>query len=108
MFLKKYLSSLRSTYYFMISFGLLMGVVFPFYSFLFFGARAFAPLYVLGCLTAGFLVGTFCYYIIKQVMRLYLENQWETLSRIVGDAREPSHRGADELQMLLDGKKVKA
>jgi methyl-accepting chemotaxis protein len=103
MILKKYLSSLKSTYYFMISFGLLMGMVFPFYSFLFFGARAFAPLYALGCLTAGFLVGTFCYYVIKQVMRLYLEKQWETLSRIVGGAGESRRQGADELQMLLDG-----
>ncbi|HBG04906.1 MAG: chemotaxis protein [Geobacteraceae bacterium GWC2_58_44] len=104
MFLKKYLSSLKSTYYFMISFGLIMGAVFPFYSFLFFGIKAFSPLYVLGCLTAGFLVGTFCYYIIKQVMRLYLESQWETLSRIVGGREnESGAQGGDELQMLSDG-----
>jgi len=103
MLLRKYLSSLKSTYYFMISFGLIIGALFPFYSFLFFGQKAFAPLYVLGCLTAGFLVGTFCYYIIKQVMRLYLENQWKTLSRIVGGSMGGSREGADELQMLLDG-----
>jgi len=104
MLFKKYLSSLKSTYYFMIMFGLIMGAVFPFYSCLFFGAKAFAPLYVLGCLTAGFLVGTFCYYIIKQVMRLYLESQWETLNKIVGDQRGASReQSGDELQMLFDG-----
>jgi len=37
MWLKKYLSSLKSTYYFMILFGLIMGAVFPFYSYFFFG-----------------------------------------------------------------------
>jgi len=104
MLLKKYLSSLKSTYYFMITFGLIMGAVFPFYSYFFFGGDAFSPLYVLGCLTAGFLVGTFCYQIIKQVMRLYLESQWDTLSRIAGDRGEASARkGGDELQLLFDG-----
>lgn len=105
MFLRKYLSSLKSTYFFMISFGLLMGIVFPFYSSLFFGSRAFSPLYVLGCLTAGFLVGTFCYYIIKQVMRIYLERQWEALSRIAQAAPEgaQAREGDDELQRLFDG-----
>ena len=102
--LKKYLSSLKSTYYFMISFGLIIGAVFPFYSYFFFGNKAFSPLYVLGCLTAGFLVGTFCYYIIKQVMRFYLENQWKTLSKIVGGkGGDPQEKSGDELQMLLDG-----
>ncbi|HEY5513399.1 MAG TPA: methyl-accepting chemotaxis protein [Geomonas sp.] len=102
--LKKYLSSLKSTYYFMISFGLIMGAVFPFYSYFFFGNKAFSPLYVLGCLTAGFLVGTFCYYIIKQVMRIYLETQWETLSKIVASkGGEDQEKSGDELQMLLDG-----
>lgn len=104
MLLRKYLSSLKSTYYFMILFGLIMGAVFPFYSYLFFGRKAFLPLYVLGCLTAGFLVGTFCYYIIKQVMRFYLESQWETLSKIAGGkAGDAQDKDGDELQMLLDG-----
>lgn len=104
MWLKKYLSSLKSTYYFMILFGLIMGAVFPFYSYFFFGNRAFLPLYVLGCLTAGFLVGTFCYYIIKQVMRFYLESQWEILSKIVvGKKGESLDKSGDELQRLLDG-----
>lgn len=88
----------------MISFGLLMGCVFPFYSYLFFGSKAFSPLYALGCLTAGFLVGTFCFYIIKQVMRFYLETQWRTLNKIIGDsAGHTEQLGGDELQRLLDG-----
>ena len=104
MLLKKYLSSLKSTYFFMILFGLLMGAVFPFYSYFFFGDKAFSTLYVLGCLTAGFLVGTFCYYIIKQVLRFYLESQWETLSKIVGDkGGETLEKDGDELQLLIDG-----
>lgn len=102
--LKKYLSSLKSTYYFMISFGVIIGAIFPFYSYLFFGSKAFSPFYAIGCLTAGFLVGTFCYHIIKQVMRLYLEGQLETLARIAGkQERQAPGRGSDELQLLLDG-----
>lgn len=102
MTLRRYLSSLRSTYYFMLSFGLLMGLVFPFYSALFFGSRAFTPLYVIGCLTAGFLVGTFCYYIIKQVMKIYLERQWQALSRIsTRDCAATLAGNGDELNALM-------
>lgn len=100
---KKQLSSLRSTYIFMTCFGLIMGVVFPFYSRLFFGKAAFNPLYVIGCLTAGFLVGTFCYYIIKQVLKLHLERQWATLGRIAGAEAclTEFESGKDELQTLI-------
>jgi len=105
MYLRSYLSSLRRTYLFMISFGLVMGVVFPFYSFLFFGAGAFQPLYVLGCLVAGFSVGTFCYYVIKQVMRIQLERQWQTLSQVAGAGSTggAAAGGTDELQRLFEG-----
>jgi methyl-accepting chemotaxis protein len=104
MLLRKYLSSLKSTYFFMIAFGLLIGGIFPFYSYLFFGAKAFSPLYAMGCLTAGFLVGSFCFYIIKQVMRFYLESQWQTLSKITGSSDGTQQLlGGDELQRLLDG-----
>ncbi|QXE89201.1 methyl-accepting chemotaxis protein [Geomonas subterranea] len=102
MFFRKYLSSLHSTYIFMVCFGLLMGVIFPFYSWLFFGAKAFAPLYVLGCLAAGFIVGTFCYQIIKEALRLYVEQQLKILGRITGDNSTPSMSGkGDELQQLM-------
>jgi methyl-accepting chemotaxis protein len=104
MLLKRYLSSLKSTYYFMIFFGLAMGAIFPFYSYLFFGRKAFSLLYVFGCLAAGFMVGTCCYYIIKQVMRLYLESQLRSLSKIAGDKEKLSlEQNGDELQLLLDG-----
>jgi methyl-accepting chemotaxis protein len=102
--LQRYFSSLRSTFYFMICFGLLTGALFPFYSAIFFGRAAFSPLYVIGCLAAGFLVGSFCYYIIKQVMRSYLERQWQTVSRIAGHGRaRGTERAGDELQLLLNG-----
>lgn len=103
MLLKRYLSSLKSTYYFMICFGLLTGALFPFYSSIFFGTGAFSPLYVIGCLAAGFMVGAFCYYIIKQVLRFYLEHQWETLSRIAERKMVTEGQKGDELQLLLDG-----
>jgi methyl-accepting chemotaxis protein len=103
MFFRKYLSSLRSTYIFMVCFGLLMGIIFPFYSWLFFGAKAFAPLYVLGCLAAGFTVGTFCYQIIKEALKLYVEQQLHILGKITGDTSAKAVTGnADELQQLME------
>uniref|UniRef100_C6E1K2 Methyl-accepting chemotaxis sensory transducer n=1 Tax=Geobacter sp. (strain M21) TaxID=443144 RepID=C6E1K2_GEOSM len=103
MFFRKYLSSLRSTYIFMVCFGLLMGVVFPFYSWLFFGGKAFAPLYVFGCIAAGFIVGSFCYQIIKEALRLYVEHQLQTLYRITNDASAKVGLGqGDELKQLME------
>lgn len=103
MFFRKYLSSLRSTYIFMVCFGLLIGAVFPFYSWLFFGTAAFAPLYAIGCVTAGFIVGTFCYYVIKEALKLYVERQWLALSRITGEETARAAMGeGDELQQLID------
>lgn len=104
MYFSKYLSSLRSTYIFMVCFGLLIGAVFPFYSWLFFGTKAFAPLYVFGCIAAGFIVGTFCYQIIKETLRVYVEQQLKTLGKITGDnsAKVATGRG-DELKQLMDG-----
>lgn len=103
MFFRKYLSSLRSTYIFMVCFGLLMGVVFPFYSWLFFGGKAFAPLYVFGCIAAGFIVGSFCYQIIKEALRLYVERQLQTLYKITNDASAKVDLGkGDELQQLME------
>jgi len=101
--LRRPFSSLHSTFKFMVSSGLLMGIVFPFYSYLFFGAKAFAPLYVLGCLTAGFLVGRFCYFVIKQVLRFHVERQWETLRQFpgAGACMEQGAKGRDELQTLV-------
>lgn len=100
--ISKYLSSLRSTYIFMLCFGLFMGGVFPFYSALFFGTKAFHPLYVVGCLAAGVLVGSFCYYIIKQVLKLYLQRQWQTLSAIAGKKGPAFISAEDELKSLLE------
>ncbi|WP_026842671.1 methyl-accepting chemotaxis protein [Citrifermentans bremense] len=103
MFFRKYLSSLRSTYIFMVCFGLLMGVVFPFYSWLFFGGKAFAPLYVFGCIAAGFIVGSFCYQIIKEALRLYVEHQLQTLYKITNDASAKVELGkGDELTQLME------
>jgi methyl-accepting chemotaxis protein len=101
---RKSFSSLRQTYIFMICFGLLMGVVFPFYSALFFGSRAFTPLYVIGCLTAGLLVGSFSYFCIKQSLKFYLERQLETLKQIAGgdELAIELHSGKDALQVLMD------
>jgi len=87
----------------MTCFGLLMGAIFPFYSWLFFGVKAFAPLYAIGCLTAGFIVGTVCYYIIKETLKLYVERQWQTMSRITGgDTAKTTMDGGDELQQLIE------
>ncbi|MCM2359563.1 MAG: methyl-accepting chemotaxis protein [Geobacteraceae bacterium] len=103
MYFRKYLSSLRSTYIFMVCFGLLIGALFPFYSWLFFGARAFAPLYAIGCVTAGFIVGTFCYFIIKEALKLYVERQWHALTRITGEEAARAAVGTgDELQQLIE------
>ncbi|TGU71024.1 methyl-accepting chemotaxis protein [Geomonas terrae] len=103
MFFRKYLSSLRSTYIFMVCFGLLMGAVFPFYSSIFFGRKAFAPLYAFGCLAAGFIVGTFCYHIIKEALRLYVEQQLKTLVMITGEASVGEATGTgDELHRLIE------
>jgi methyl-accepting chemotaxis protein len=103
MFFRKHLSSLRSTHIFMVCFGLLIGAIFPFYSWLFFGAAAFAPLYAIGCVTAGFIVGTFCYQIIKETLKLYVERQWLALARITGEEAAKAALGAgDELQQLIE------
>jgi methyl-accepting chemotaxis protein len=103
MFFNKYLSSMKSTCIFMLCFGIFMGAVFPFYSFIFFGKGAFTPMYVLGCMLAGIVVGAFCYLIIKQVMKIHLENQWRTLSAIAGQEEfERFGKGADELQLLME------
>jgi len=101
---RKYFSSLKHTYIFMICFGLLMGIVFPFYSAIFFGSKAFTPLYVGGCLTAGLLVGTFSYFCIKQVLRYYLEKQLATLSQIAGgdEVATALNSGKDEMQALMN------
>jgi methyl-accepting chemotaxis protein len=103
MFFRKYLSSLRSTYIFMVCFGLLMGAVFPFYSWLFFGGKAFSPLYVFGCIAAGFIVGSFCYQIIKEALRLYVEQQLRILGKITNGASTQTELGkGDELTQLME------
>jgi methyl-accepting chemotaxis protein len=101
---RKYFSSLKHTYIFMICFGLLMGTVFPFYSALFFGSRAFTPLYVGGCLTAGLLVGSFSYFCIKQVLKYYLEKQLAILAHLAGgdEVAGALRSGKDEMQALMD------
>ncbi len=102
MIFRKYLSSLRSTYVFMLCFGLFMGIIFPFYSAIFFGSNAFNPLYIVGCLTAGIAVGTFCYYIIKQVLKLYLERQWQTIRQLSStECEHLAQTPGDELQALM-------
>lgn len=103
MFIGRYLSSLRRTSMFMLCAGLVMGILFPFYSAIFFGSRAFAPFYVGGCLIAGLLVGAFCSAIIRLVLKLHLERQWQTLSQLVGDETAVSAGNGDNLQLLLDG-----
>lgn len=102
--LQRYFSSLKGTFFFMICFGLLTGALFPFYSAMFFGRAAFSPLYIMGCLTAGVIVGSFCYWIIKQVMRTYVERQWQAMQRISRSAGTGGTvRQGDELQLLLNG-----
>ncbi|MBJ6723586.1 methyl-accepting chemotaxis protein [Geomesophilobacter sediminis] len=98
MFLRRYLTSLRTTYRFMVCFGLLMGLVFPFYSYLFFGPRAFSPFYVLGCLVAGFAVGSFCYYLVRQVLGVHLERQHQSIAAL---SSHPVPKADDELEALL-------
>ncbi|HEY6839466.1 MAG TPA: methyl-accepting chemotaxis protein [Geobacteraceae bacterium] len=90
MFLNRYLSSLRSTCLFMLCCGLAIGAVFPFYSAIFFGTKAFSPFYVLGCLMAGFLVGSLCYGIIRQVLKLQLERQWKALGPLAVETGMPA------------------
>jgi methyl-accepting chemotaxis protein len=100
MFLHRYLTTMRSTYVFMVSCGLVMGAVFPFYSAIFFGRGAFSLLYVLGCLTAGFLVGSGCYVIIRQVLKLYVRKQFSGLSTLLQG--EDTYIGnADDLSSLM-------
>jgi len=84
MFIKRYLQTLRTTRVFMIGFGLAMGVVFPFYSSVFFGTEAFNPLYAVGCVIAGLMVGLFSYWCIRQVLSNNLENQCNELTSLVG------------------------
>ncbi|MSM40241.1 MAG: methyl-accepting chemotaxis protein [Geobacter sp.] len=99
--LKAYLSSLRKTMVLMISFGLAMGIIFPFYSALFFGSRAFTPWYIAGCLIAGLLVGLFCWYIIKQALKLQLERQFSAISCLVGTIDDGETRASkDELELI--------
>ncbi|HEY6007636.1 MAG TPA: methyl-accepting chemotaxis protein [Geobacteraceae bacterium] len=101
MFFDRYLSSLRHTRVFMVCSGLAMGIVFPFFSALFFGSRAFTPLYLLGCLTAGFLVGTACYVVIRRALKLQLERQLLTLERLAGQAQGLTGAGSgDDLLRL--------
>jgi len=84
MFIKRYLQTLRTTRLFMIGFGLAMGIVFPFYSAVFFGVSAFHPLYAVGCVIAGLLVGLFSFWCIRQVLSNNLENQCNELTSLVG------------------------
>lgn len=88
----------------MICFGLLMGIVFPFYSAIFFGSSAFNPLYVAGCLTAGLLVGCFSYFCIKQVLKNYLEKQLAILSNLAdgADVSIALKSGKDEMHVLME------
>jgi len=100
--LARALSSLKGTYLFMIAFGLFMGVVFPFYSSLFFGVSAFTPLYVAGCLVAGFSVGIFCFLVIKRVLSNSIEQQYDALGAIVSIDREHiGGQGTDHLQASM-------
>lgn len=97
----KYLYSLRGIRYFMISFGLFMGIIFPFYSMLFFGIDAFNPLYITGCLLAGLFVGLFCSFIIRMSLKLQLERQLATAYRLTGSENQTCrHAGKDELESL--------
>lgn len=102
MFANRYFSSLRATSFFMVGCGLLMGLMFPLYSAIFFGTKAFTPLYVVGCLAAGFFVGIFCYAIIRKVLKVHVQAQWETLSRFMGEEAIPPARGQDELRALME------
>jgi methyl-accepting chemotaxis protein len=102
MFANRFFSSLRATSFFMVGCGLLMGAMFPLYSAIFFGKTAFTPLYVIGCLGAGFLVGIFCFVIIRGVLKTHVEAQWQTLRRFAGEEAAPSGRKRDELQALME------
>jgi len=111
MFIKRYLQSLRTTRLFMIGFGLAMGVVFPFYSAMFFGSGAFNPLYAVGCVVAGLLVGLFSFWCIRQVLSNNLERQCVELTHMVGmdaDAFVAGHgdqlEAATKLQKELTGR----
>lgn len=97
----RYLTTLSGIRYFMISFGLFMGIIFPFYSMLFFGIDAFNPLYIAGCLLAGLFVGLFCSYIIKRSLQLQLEQQVSMASRFTGsNVQDCRNAGKDELESL--------
>ncbi|HYS43183.1 MAG TPA: methyl-accepting chemotaxis protein, partial [Geobacteraceae bacterium] len=52
---------------------------------------------------AGFIVGTFCYYIIKEALKLYVERQWLALCKITGkEAAKAALGDGDELQQLIE------
>lgn len=103
MILNKFLSSLRGTYWLMLGFGFVMGILFTLYSAFFFGSKALTPFYAAGCIAAGTFAGMFCYYIIKRVLKVYLERQLEILNPIAGeDCSVILSRAGDALTSLLE------
>jgi methyl-accepting chemotaxis protein len=103
MFFHKCLSSPRNTRLFMICCGILIGAIIPGYTSLFFGAKAFTPLYSIGCVAAGLSIGFFCHQIFKQSLKLHLEHSWHDLNRLTGEQEglAPLY-GGETIEQLLE------
>jgi hypothetical protein len=72
-YFSKHLSSMRRIFMVMIAFGVTMGLVFPYIASPFVTWDPDRKVFFrLACLAAGFLVGTFCYYLVK--ITLYQRN----------------------------------
>ncbi|HOV14236.1 MAG TPA: PAS domain-containing protein, partial [Spirochaetota bacterium] len=63
-------SIVRFNYILSISFGLFMGMIFPFFAYFFvtFKSNTHLIIFTIGCLLAGFLVGTFSYLVLKNTI----------------------------------------
>ena len=100
----KHLSSPRNTRLFMVCFGILIGAIIPVYSWLFFGTKAFTPLYAFGCIAAGLSAGFFCHRMFKQSLKFHLERQWHDLNRLTGEQGSfPPLHGRETIEQLLEG-----
>lgn len=98
---RTYLSTFRNIRIFMLISGLVMGIIFPFYSALFFGSKAFSPFYILGCIIAGLLVGVFCSALIKRALQIQIQSHLDSLYRLSPNNTPcATNPGDDELESL--------
>ncbi len=66
----------------MNGFGLLVGALFPFYAFQFFGTAAFSWWFVMGCLCSGILVGSCCFLLFNRYYQAQLNKEASARERL--------------------------